>query len=66
MNNRTVVSKSLGIRIPCDGPLDVQVAECKLRGMNATDVEIEFEKKPRPRALHSTAGHRRNTKLRYK
>lgn len=70
MVDRYVVSKSWMVRIPCDGPLTAQIARCKLEEeMKAAgqqpDVEIEFLKKPRPRA-RASAGHKRSTKLRYK
>jgi hypothetical protein len=55
MPDRDVWSKTLGISIPCDGPLDVQVAqgklEEKLRAANQkSDVEWAFRKKPLRRA----------------
>lgn len=70
MIDRYVVSKSRMIRIACDGPLTAQIERCKLeeemrsKGFQP-DVEIEFVKKPRPRA-HASTGHKRSTKLRYK
>jgi hypothetical protein len=61
MNDRYVESKSLGVRIECDGPLDVQIAKHKLLEMGATDVELEFKKKPPTRA-RALPGHKRNRK----
>jgi hypothetical protein len=51
MPDRDVWSKTLGMRIPCDGPLDVQVAQRKLEALlkaqnKESDVEWEFRKKP--------------------
>jgi hypothetical protein len=70
MIDRYVVSKSLRVRIPCDGPLTAQIQRSKLElsMMDAgqqPDVEIEYPKKPRPKARPESAG-KRSTKLRYK
>jgi hypothetical protein len=70
MVNRYVVSKSRMIRIPCDGPLTAQIEKLKLEGEMETagllpDVEIEYPKKPVPRARPELS-RKRNTKLRYK
>ena len=70
MIDRYVVSKSLRVRIPCDGPLTAQVERGKLEeSMKAAgqqpDVEIEYPKKPLPRT-RASAGRKRSTKLRYK
>jgi hypothetical protein len=60
MIDRFVVSKSQGLRIPCDGPLPAQVERVRLEeSMKAAgkplDVEIEFPKRKRPRA-HGSVG----------
>jgi hypothetical protein len=70
MPDRDVWSKTLGISIPCDGPLDVQVARLKLEKLlseanKESDVEWGFRKAPRRRARAAT-GHKRSTKLRHK
>jgi hypothetical protein len=70
MIDRYVVSKSLGKRISCDGPLTAQIAECELLEALRTarqqpDVEIEYVKRPLPRA-RPDAGRKPNTKLRFK
>jgi hypothetical protein len=72
MADRYVWSKTLGIRIPCDGPSDVLNAQCKLEALlkaenKPSDVDWEFVKRPVPRrrALH-TGGPKRGTKLSYK
>jgi hypothetical protein len=70
MIDRDVVSKSLMVRIPCDGPLTAQVQRSKLENeMKAAgmqpDVEIEFRKEPRKRALVDVR-RKRSTKLRSK
>jgi len=70
MVDRYVVSKSRMVRIPCDGPLDAQMAggkledEMKAAGLQP-DVENEYPKKQIPRA-RPDPGRKRNTKLRYK
>src|ERR1700684_62734 len=52
---RFVVSKSRMVRIPCDGPIDAEIAsrkreeEMEAAGLQP-DVEIEYVKKPVPRA----------------
>jgi hypothetical protein len=66
MADRDVWSNTLGMRIPCDGPLDVQVAQCKLEALlretnQESDVEWRFRNKPRLRA-HGEIGHKRSTK----
>jgi hypothetical protein len=69
--DRYVVSKSYGVRIPCDGPATALNERTKLEvSLNAAgkrwdDVEIEFVEKPLPRA-RASEGHKRSTKLRYK
>jgi hypothetical protein len=69
--DRYVVSKSHGVRKACDGPATAQNERTKLEvALNAAgkpwdDVEIEFVKKPLPRA-RASAGHKRSTELRYK
>ena len=68
MVDRYVVSKSRMVRIPCDGPLTAQIERCKLEeeikaAGQQPDVEIEFPKKPRPRA-RSLSARKRNTRLR--
>lgn len=70
MADRDVWSKTLGMRIPCDGPLDVQVAQCKLEALlreanKESDVEWGFRKEP-PRRPHGEIGHKRSTKQMYK
>ena len=52
MADRYVESNILGIRIPCDGPLDVQVAQVKLEEQlqaenKKSDVEWNFISKAR-------------------
>lgn len=61
-----VVSKSLRVRIPCDGPLMAQIKRTELEeSTKAADVEIEYPKKLRLRARPG-AGRKPNTKQRYK
>jgi len=65
-----VVSKSQWVRIYCDGPVTAEIEKSKLQeSMKAAgyplDVEIELHTKLFSRASAS-AGHKRNTKLRYK
>jgi hypothetical protein len=70
MADRDVMSKTLGVSIPCDGPVDVQIATSKLEELlrlanKQSDVKCEFRKKPLPRA-HGESTTKRSTKLRYK
>jgi hypothetical protein len=70
MIDRYVVIKLWRVRIPCDGPLTEQIERAKLEAsMKAAglrpDVDIEYPKKPPPRARADT-GRKRSTKLRYK
>jgi hypothetical protein len=70
MPDRDVWSKALGESIPCDGPLDVQVAQAKLatklRARNLeSDVEWAFRKKPLRRA-RAESSPKRSTKMLYK
>jgi hypothetical protein len=70
MVDRYVVSKSRMVRIPCDGPLTAQIERCKLEKLiiaagQQPDVEIEYPKKPLPRARAQSA-RKSSTKLRYK
>lgn len=63
MPDRDVWSKTLGESIPCDGPLDVQVAQGKLerelRARNLkSDVEWGFRKKPL-RRVREDGGNKR-------
>ena len=67
MADRYVVSKSLMVRIPCDGPLTAQIERLKLEeSMKAVgkqpDVEIEYAKKPLPRQARIRARRKRNPK----
>ena len=67
MADRYVVSKSLMVRIPCDGPLTAQIERLKLEeSMKAAskhpDVEIEYAEKPRPRRAGIRARRKRNPK----
>jgi hypothetical protein len=70
MIDRYVVSKAWLVRIPCDGPLTAQIEKAKLEAsMKADgvqpDVEIDYPKKPRPRAV-ADKKRKRSTRLRYK
>jgi hypothetical protein len=70
MADRYVVSKSLMVRIPCDGPVTAQIERAKLElsikaAGQQPDVEVEFPKKPLPRA-RAESKSKRSTKLRYK
>jgi hypothetical protein len=58
MVDRCVVSKSRMVSIPCDGPVDAEIERAELEeSMKAAglqpDLEIEFVKKPRTRALRN-------------
>jgi hypothetical protein len=62
MSSRYVVSKTLGKRIPCDGPLDVQVERLKLEAAlkeagKELDVEVQFVKPARTKS-RSDAGRK--------
>lgn len=61
MSDRYVESKSLRMRIPCDGPLDVQLAHIKLWKLGATDIELGFVKKLL-RPARPEAGRKRGRK----
>jgi len=70
IKTRYVVSKTLGVRIECDGPLNVQVERLKLESAlkemgKESDVELQFVKRP-PKRAHSEKAIKRGTKLRYK
>jgi len=63
MADRDVTSKTLGMSLPCDGPLDVQIATAKLEELlraanKQSDVKWAFRKKPLPRARGESTAKR--------